>query len=81
VRISQLTRELFKPPKDLASLRVCNKKKIFLVLGFIFVVNDVISKVGFSPFLAANTWAQLLDGSILLKFSVDSNLVPLCCRT
>jgi len=31
-------RELFKCSKDLASLVVCNDKKIFLVLGFRFFV-------------------------------------------
>jgi len=39
-------RELFKPLKDSASLRVCNKKNVFLVLSFGFFVSDVISKVG-----------------------------------
>jgi len=39
-------RELFKPSKDSASLRLCNDKK-YLVLGFSFSVSDVTSKVGF----------------------------------
>jgi len=30
-------------------------KKILLALGFIIFVSDIISKVGFSPFLAAGT--------------------------
>jgi len=34
-------RKLFKPSKDLASVQVCNEKK-FVVLGFGFVVSDVI---------------------------------------
>jgi len=41
-------RELFKPSKDLGSLRVCNEK----ILGGVwasFFVSDVISKVGFWP--------------------------------
>ena len=41
--------ELFKPLKDSPSLQVCSEK-IFMVLGFGFFVNDVISGVviGFS---------------------------------
>jgi len=39
--------ELFKPSKDLASLRVCNEKRFW---GLSFFVSDVISEVGFWPF-------------------------------
>jgi len=45
-------RELFKPSKNLASLRVCNEKKFF-GFGFRFFVSDVMSKVGFWSFLPA----------------------------
>jgi len=47
-------RKLFKPLKDSASPRVCNEKEI-LVLSFRFFVSDIISKVGFWPFLATGT--------------------------
>jgi len=43
-------KELFKPSKDSASLRVCNEKTI---LGICFFVSNVISKVGF--------WLQVPD--------------------
>jgi len=39
---TESARELFKPLKDSASLRVCNGKKIF---GFGFFVSGVISGV------------------------------------
>jgi len=66
-------RELFKPSKDLASLRVCNEK-IFLVLGFGFFVSDIRGR--FLAIFACwyPTWTQLLDGSILLKFSLETRL-------
>jgi len=58
----------FEPSKDLASLRVCNEKKI-LLLGFVYFGIDVIRYV-FGHFCCWYlTWAQPLDGSILLKFS------------
>ena len=44
-------RELFKPSKDSGSLQACNEKKFF-GFGFRFFVSDVISNVGFWPFLA-----------------------------
>jgi len=40
-------KELFKPSKDLTSLRVCNEKK-YLVLGF-FVCNGISGDI-FGPF-------------------------------
>jgi len=40
---------MFKPLKDLANLLVCNEKKIFLVGGCGFFVNDVIGEVVFWP--------------------------------
>jgi len=43
--------------------QVCNEKKIFS-----FFVSDIISEVGFWP------RAQLLDGSISLKFSLKTRL-------
>ena len=61
--------ELFKPPEDLGSLQVCNERKF---VGFVFFVSDVISKVGF--WLLYLTCAQLLDGSISLKFSMETRL-------
>jgi len=48
-------RELFKPLKDLAILRVCNGKKFF-GFGFRFFVSGVMSKAGFWSFLPAATW-------------------------
>jgi len=44
--------ELFKPSKDLASLRICNVKKFFLG----FFVGDVLSEVGYWSF-----WLMLPD--------------------
>jgi len=41
------SKELFKPSKDSASLRVCNEKKIFVLS---FFVGNVINEVGFWPF-------------------------------
>ena len=68
-------RELFKPSNDTANFRVCNGKKLY-GCGFCFLVNDVVSKVGFIAILALVTWTmtQLLDGSILLKFSLETKL-------
>jgi len=45
-------------------------KKFFLVLGFVFFVSDVLSDIDFLAILAHITCprAQLLDGSITLKF-------------
>jgi len=42
-------KELFKPSKDSASLRVCNDKNIFGWV-FVFFVGGVISGVGFGHF-------------------------------
>jgi len=61
-------KELFKPSKDLASLRISNEKKMF-GFGLRFVVSDVVSKVDFWPFcLLVPDWVQPLDRSISLKF-------------
>jgi len=61
------TRELFKPSKDSASLPACNEKKFF-VMGFAFWERH-LSKVGHFWLLA-----QPLDGSISLKFSLETRL-------
>jgi len=65
------TRELFKPSKDLANVRVCNEKK-FLVLFFLWVT----LWGRFLAILAHVTWprAQPLDGDISLKFSFKTRL-------
>jgi len=44
ISATDCARELFKPLKDSASLRVCSEKNL-LVLGFVFFVGDVISEV------------------------------------
>jgi len=51
---ADFARELFKPSKDLASLLVCTRKKIF-GWGLQIFVSDVISEVVFGPF-----WLMLL---------------------
>ena len=68
-------RELFKPSKDSASLRVCNEKKVF-VLGFKFFCEWHHKWGRFSSILAHVAWprAQLLVQSILLKFSLETRL-------
>jgi len=54
ISVDNCARELFKLSKDLGSLQASNEKKFF-GFGFIFFVSDVISKVGFWPFSAADT--------------------------
>jgi len=46
--VDDCAKELFKPSKDLASLRICNK--IFFGFGLHFFVSDVISGVVSSLF-------------------------------
>ena len=43
-------------PEKTPQVFECPMKKMF-VLGFGFYVSDIISKVGFWPFLAAGTWS------------------------
>jgi len=49
-------------------------KKIFLVLRFSFFVTDIISEVGFWLAHVTRPMAQPLDGSISLKFSLETRL-------
>jgi len=67
---------LVEVSKDVASLAVCTRKKFFLVGGCRFFVSDVISGGLFGHLgqlhLALGT--NKLDGSILLKFLLETKL-------
>jgi len=65
-------RELFKPSKDVASLRVFNEK----ILGFRVCCEWRHKWCRFLAILAQVTWpwAQPQEGSILLKFLLETRL-------
>jgi len=65
-------RELYKPSKNTVSLPVCNEKSLRFPFCFLY---DVTSEM-FLAFFTQVTWpwAQPLDGSILLKFSLETRL-------
>jgi len=73
---TESTTELFKPSKDMASLQVCNEKKIF---GFGFT-SDFISGVLLGLFrplhLALKGQNRWMVYSIFLKFLLETRLKP-----
>ena len=69
---ASFTRELFKPSQDSASLQVCNLK----IFGFLVFCEWRHKWGSFLAILAHVTWprGQPLEGSILLKFSLETRL-------
>jgi len=68
-------KELFKPWKDSASLQVCNAKNVFLVLvSDFFWWHHKWSTFRLLWLTSSGPWPKLLDGSISLKFLLETRL-------